>query len=134
MGRLRREQEEKEREEAKTERRLQLVQAKFANERLQLEREKAELEKKIQLERENESNQPSTSRSQEKLLDEITKLQKTIRALEKEKECKICMDNQVEVVFIPCFHVECCAICAKEVRECPISRRKIGSINPVFTG
>ena len=57
-----------------------------------------------------------------------------IRALEKEKECKICMDKEVGVVFIPCGHITCCVECGESFSHCPICRREIELKNLIFTG
>ena len=57
-----------------------------------------------------------------------------IRSLEKEKECKICMDKEVGVVFIPCGHIACCVECGESFSYCPICRRKIKLKNSIFTG
>ena len=58
----------------------------------------------------------------------------TIRALEKEKECKICMDKEVGVVFIPCGHIACCVECGESFSHCPICRSEIELKNSIFTG
>ncbi|CAH1164601.1 unnamed protein product [Phaedon cochleariae] len=36
--------------------------------------------------------------------------------------CKICMDNQIDVVFLPCAHVVACTSCAARVDRCPLCR------------
>ena len=56
-----------------------------------------------------------------------------IRALEKERECKICMDKEVGVVFIPCGHIACCVDCGESFSYCPICRREIELKNLIFT-
>lgn len=37
--------------------------------------------------------------------------------------CKICLDREVEVTFLPCGHLVCCAECSKHVQQCPVCRR-----------
>ncbi|ESO93081.1 hypothetical protein LOTGIDRAFT_119885 [Lottia gigantea] len=39
--------------------------------------------------------------------------------------CKICMDNEVQVTFIPCRHLVTCEECSNLVTECPICRKHI---------
>ncbi|KAL3847313.1 hypothetical protein ACJMK2_018228, partial [Sinanodonta woodiana] len=39
--------------------------------------------------------------------------------------CKICMDRNIELVFLPCGHLVCCAVCGQTLRFCPICRAKI---------
>lgn len=46
----------------------------------------------------------------------LEKLQK----LQREKLCKICMDRDVGVVFIPCGHLAACEECSVQLVSCPI--------------
>lgn len=39
--------------------------------------------------------------------------------------CKICMENQVRVTFLPCGHLACCGSCSSSVSLCPICRMSI---------
>lgn len=39
--------------------------------------------------------------------------------------CGICMDNQVDTVFLPCAHVFACANCAAKCERCPLCRTNI---------
>lgn len=39
--------------------------------------------------------------------------------------CKICMDREVSVTFLPCGHLVCCAQCAKSVQRCPVCRQTV---------
>ena len=41
--------------------------------------------------------------------------------------CKICMERQADVLFLPCAQILCCHVCAETVRECPICRSPIES-------
>ncbi|XP_064627092.1 baculoviral IAP repeat-containing protein 3-like isoform X2 [Lineus longissimus] len=47
------------------------------------------------------------------------------RQLKEQTMCKICMDNEVSMVFIPCGHLVACADCAPSLSQCPICRRAI---------
>lgn len=47
------------------------------------------------------------------------------RLLREQKTCKICLDAEVGVVFLPCGHLCCCVMCAPAVRQCPICRADI---------
>lgn len=41
-------------------------------------------------------------------------------------ECVICMDDQSEVVFVPCGHMCCCSECGMtNIKECPMCRTRI---------
>lgn len=46
--------------------------------------------------------------------------------------CKICLVNELEIVFLPCSHLVCCTICAASVEECCICREKIDFMLKVF--
>lgn len=60
--------------------------------------------------------------------DEKKRLQKIIeenRNLKEQKLCKICLDEDVGVLFEPCGHICCCASCAVSLQQCPICRQPI---------
>ncbi|CAL8262790.1 unnamed protein product [Lota lota] len=40
--------------------------------------------------------------------------------LQREKQCKICMDRDFCMVFIPCGHLVCCSECSQSLSKCPI--------------
>lgn len=42
-------------------------------------------------------------------------------------ECKICMQEEVGVVFLPCGHLLSCVMCAPAISNCPLCRQKITS-------
>ncbi|CAC5384305.1 unnamed protein product [Mytilus coruscus] len=48
--------------------------------------------------------------------------------------CKVCFDNQVEVIFLPCMHVCWCKNCSDKtnVKHCPICREKIKESRPLY--
>ncbi|XP_060606766.1 E3 ubiquitin-protein ligase MYLIP-like isoform X2 [Ruditapes philippinarum] len=39
--------------------------------------------------------------------------------------CKICLDRQMEVTFLPCGHLVCCFVCAANIHKCPFCRKEI---------
>ncbi|NWS37149.1 BIR7B protein, partial [Probosciger aterrimus] len=52
-----------------------------------------------------------------------------LRCLKEEKMCKVCLDKDVSVVFVPCGHLVACRECALSLRLCPICRAVIqGSV------
>ncbi|NWY96730.1 BIR7B protein, partial [Loxia curvirostra] len=52
-----------------------------------------------------------------------------LRRLQEERMCKVCMDRDVSVVFVPCGHLVACEECALNLRLCPICRAVIqGSV------
>ncbi|ELW64946.1 Baculoviral IAP repeat-containing protein 3 [Tupaia chinensis] len=48
-----------------------------------------------------------------------------LRRLQEERTCKVCMDKEVSIVFIPCGHLVVCKDCAPSLRKCPICRSTI---------
>lgn len=42
-----------------------------------------------------------------------------------EKNCKLCEDNKVEIVFVPCGHAMSCQNCANKCLCCPVCRGRI---------
>lgn len=45
--------------------------------------------------------------------------------LKEQRTCKICMDGEVGVVFLPCGHFCCCVNCAPSLKDCPVCRSSI---------
>jgi len=48
-----------------------------------------------------------------------------IQDLQRWRKCKVCMENEVDQVFIPCGHVICCKTCITKLQICPICRKSI---------
>ncbi|NWI90588.1 BIR7B protein, partial [Pitta sordida] len=48
-----------------------------------------------------------------------------LRRLQEERMCKVCLDKDVSVVFVPCGHLVACRECAFSLRLCPICRAVI---------
>jgi hypothetical protein len=57
--------------------------------------------------------------------DSARSLMEENRQLKEAKTCKICMDEEVNIVFLPCGHLACCNSCAPALRNCPICRALI---------
>ncbi|XP_077749376.1 baculoviral IAP repeat-containing protein 3 isoform X2 [Canis aureus] len=49
-------------------------------------------------------------------------VEEQLRRLQEERTCKVCMDKEVSIVFIPCGHLVVCRDCAPSLRKCPICR------------
>uniref|UniRef100_H3B9T4 E3 ubiquitin-protein ligase XIAP n=1 Tax=Latimeria chalumnae TaxID=7897 RepID=H3B9T4_LATCH len=47
-------------------------------------------------------------------------VEEKLKRLREEKICKICMDKNVSIVFIPCGHLVACKECAEVLNKCPI--------------
>jgi len=52
--------------------------------------------------------------------------------LKQEKCCKICLGEEVEVVFVPCGHLVSCVQCAPSLKDCPVCRTKIKAVVRAF--
>ena len=54
------------------------------------------------------------------------------RQLREQRICKVCMDSEVSIVFLPCGHLCCCPSCAPALRNCPICRQLIRGTVRIF--
>ncbi|XP_071959858.1 baculoviral IAP repeat-containing protein 8-like [Antedon mediterranea] len=62
---------------------------------------------------------------EEEEVEEEEDVQSVVRDLREKKTCKICMDADVCVLFIPCSHLVACWSCSNSLLLCPICRGKI---------
>ena len=54
--------------------------------------------------------------------------------IKENRNCKICMDAETEVVFLPCSHMASCSSCAVTMAQCPICRADIKyTITPIIS-
>ena len=56
------------------------------------------------------------------------------RRLRVARTCKVCMDRDVNTVFLPCGHLVCCDTCSPELRNCAVCRALIRGTVKVFLG
>ena len=56
---------------------------------------------------------------------DIETLRKANETLRSNMTCKICLDEPVQELFLPCRHLVCCSHCAASVRTCPFCRQRI---------
>lgn len=52
-------------------------------------------------------------------------LEEENRQLREARQCKICMDNEVGAVLLPCGHLVACVDCAPSLKDCPVCRQQI---------
>nr|XP_022288628.1 death-associated inhibitor of apoptosis 2-like [Crassostrea virginica] len=52
--------------------------------------------------------------------------------LQEEKLCKICMDAEMDILFLPCGHLCTCRTCAIKLRECPVCKERIQNQQRVY--
>ncbi|XP_013379257.1 baculoviral IAP repeat-containing protein 7-like [Lingula anatina] len=56
------------------------------------------------------------------------------KMLKEERTCKICMDKEVGVTFLPCGHLVACVQCAPALRNCHICRAAIkGTVRSILS-
>ncbi|XP_060065235.1 baculoviral IAP repeat-containing protein 2-like [Ylistrum balloti] len=53
---------------------------------------------------------------------DIEMLKEENKALRERKICKVCLDEEANIVFLPCGHLVTCPMCASALRKCPICR------------
>ncbi|XP_070170336.1 death-associated inhibitor of apoptosis 2 isoform X2 [Polyergus mexicanus] len=54
------------------------------------------------------------------------------RKLKEARLCKICMDNELAIVFLPCGHLATCENCIPALTTCPLCRLKIRAYVRIF--
>jgi len=47
-------------------------------------------------------------------------------------QCIVCMDAPFETVFLECGHLACCTRCSEKLKLCPICRKPIARVVPIF--
>ena len=57
--------------------------------------------------------------------EENTEKKKNEEEVLEDRKCKICMDSDIDIVFLPCCHMYSCANCTNKLRECLICRNEI---------
>ncbi|CAG2244790.1 BIRC7_8 [Mytilus edulis] len=63
----------------------------------------------------------------------IRSLEEENRNLKDQQTCKICLDEPVAIVFLPCGHMAACINCAPALRRCPICRAFIkGTVKAIM--
>lgn len=60
-----------------------------------------------------------------------TAVEEQLRRLQEERTCKVCLDQAVSVVFVPCGHLVCTQ-CAPNLHLCPICRAPVRSCVRTF--
>ncbi|XP_075294562.1 baculoviral IAP repeat-containing protein 7 isoform X2 [Opisthocomus hoazin] len=87
----------------------------------------------VQRETETSHSREETQSVQQKESDESgMSTEEQLRCLQEERMCKVCMDRDVSVVFVPCGHLVACGECALNLRLCPICRAVIRGIVKTF--
>ncbi|WAR08448.1 BIRC7-like protein [Mya arenaria] len=72
----------------------------------------------------------SSSNTSEKHLekegdDNLQSLLEENQKLKESQNCKICLDNRADVIFLPCGHIVSCPQCSPALDLCPVCRKSI---------
>ena len=67
----------------------------------------------------------STSTRDSKMNTKTKTLEEENRQLKDQRMCKVCMDAEANILFLPCGHLVCCAECAPSLRNCAVCRSLI---------
>ena len=78
------------------------------------------------------NNQLESDKDDENLDEAFNKLKLKNIQMKQEKSCKVCLDEEVEVVFIPCGHLVSCSHCAPSLKDCPVCRTRISAVVRAF--
>ena len=62
----------------------------------------------------------------------VKKIKEENERLKDSQLCKICMDEEMQVLFVPCNHMVACEDCAIIVKQCPICRVDITNTIRVY--
>lgn len=76
------------------------------------------------------------SKCQKMELSTTTNTQKQIKSFGEYDlaKCKVCMENQIQTVFVPCGHLCMCIVCSEkyESDKCPICRKEYSHLIKVY--
>jgi len=67
------------------------------------------------------------------LTNETQILKDQLQQLQEQKLCKICMDAEINTVFLPCGHMVACLTCTKDIKQCPVCRQEISQTVRTFS-
>ena len=45
-----------------------------------------------------------------------------IEMLQKGDKCTVCIDNTIDILYLPCEHLVCCSQCTNKLNACPLCR------------
>ncbi|CAM9679235.1 unnamed protein product [Bubo scandiacus] len=51
---------------------------------------------------------------------------------QKKSECVVCMEQETQMIFLPCGHVCCCQTCCQRLLTCPLCRKDIAQRIRIF--
>ncbi|XP_043583240.1 death-associated inhibitor of apoptosis 2-like [Bombus pyrosoma] len=66
------------------------------------------------------------------LVKKIAALEKENQALKDARLCKVCVEEQASVTFLPCGHLATCHNCSQAFTKCIICRSEIRDVTRTF--
>ncbi|XP_037255640.1 E3 ubiquitin-protein ligase LRSAM1 isoform X2 [Falco rusticolus] len=75
---------------------------------------------------------PEPSAPFEELLSPVVPTAPPLQWDEKKSECVVCMEQETQMIFLPCGHVCCCQTCCERLRTCPLCRKDIAQRIRIF--
>lgn len=66
-----------------------------------------------------------SGRSSSRDRETVTTLKEQITQLRNQTVCKICLDNEVSMIYLPCGHFVTCSECSSALETCPVCRQAI---------
>ena len=73
-----------------------------------------------------------TERTEGKEEDKDQKLREQIQEMKDDRSCKICLEHEACVVFLPCGHLSSCTSCAPAFTSCPVCRANLQGLVRVY--
>ena len=52
--------------------------------------------------------------------------------LKEEQKCKVCANNLIDSVFLPCGHIMTCTLCGLQLVNCPICKKRIAKVKKIY--
>ena len=65
-------------------------------------------------------------------VDTAHMLEEEVRRLREARLCKVCLDEEVSIAYIPCGHIVTCVQCAAALEDCPLCRKLIKGTVRIF--
>ncbi|KAJ8311085.1 hypothetical protein KUTeg_011362 [Tegillarca granosa] len=85
-------------------------------------KEAAEPEAKTHEDRVEITNAEEMTNANQEMHEPLETIIEENKYLKDRQLCKICLDNDVSIVFLPCGHLVSCVDCSHAIRKCPICR------------
>ncbi|XP_033742582.1 baculoviral IAP repeat-containing protein 7-A-like isoform X3 [Pecten maximus] len=83
---------------------------------------------------ESKSDETKVETTTEGPYKDIDELAEENRELREQKTCKVCLDEEASIVFLPCGHLVTCPMCASALQKCPVCRTYIrGTVKAIVS-